>query len=108
MRDKSIIRGDLYKKLRQLGMNLPKAVKTVKRYERGDMTIMDILESCGEVEYVKSYDKWHCDLCCSENETIDYRVIRPSGLEMLVTCYLGCTGMSIEKVEKNNIVRTSK
>lgn len=107
MRDKSIIRGDLYKKLRQLGMNLPKAVKTVKRYERGDMTIMDILESCGKVEYVKSYDKWHCDLCCSDNETIDYRVIRPSGLEMLVTCYLGCTGMSIEKVEKKNIVRAS-
>ena len=104
MRDKDIIRGDMYKKLRQLGMNLPKAVKTVKRYERGDMTIMDILKSCGEVEYIKSYNEWHCDLCDHDNETIDYRIVRPSGLEMLVTCYLGCTGMEIKKIEKKNIV----
>ena len=107
MRDKYIIRGELYKQLRQLGMNLPTAVKSVKKYEKGDISLMDILKKCGTVEYVKSYNKWHCDLCCSDNETIDYRVIRPSGLEMLVTCYLGCTGMSIEKVEKNNIVRAS-
>ena len=50
MRDKSIVRGDLYKKLRQLGMNLPKAVKTVKRYERGDISIIEILS--GIVTYV--------------------------------------------------------
>ena len=104
MRDKDIIRGDMYKKLRQLGMNLPTAVKSVKRHERGDMTIMDILKSCGEVEYIKSYDEWHCDLCDHDNETIDYRIVRPSGLEMLVTCYLGCTGMEIKKIEKKNIV----
>ena len=100
MRDKSIIRGDMYKKLRQLGMNLPKAVKTVKRHERGDISIIEILEECGTVEYINSYDRWHCDLCDHDNETIDYRIVRPSGLEMLVTCYLGCTGMSIEKIEK--------
>ena len=100
MRDKSIVRGDLYKKLRQLGMNLPKAVKTVKRYERGDISIIEILEECGTVEYINSHDEWHCDLCDHDNETIDYKVTRPSGLEMLVTCYSGCTGMSIEKIEK--------
>ena len=100
MRDKYIIRGELYKKLRELGMNLPKAVKAVKRYERGDITIMDILEKCGEVEELNRYGRWHCDLCDHDNETIDYRIVRPSGLEMLVTCYLGCTGMSIEKIEK--------
>lgn len=107
MRDKDIIRSELYKKLRQLGMNLLNATKTVKRYERGDMTIMDILKNCGEVKYVKSYDKRHCDLCDSENETIDYKITRPSGLEMLITCYLGCTGMEIKKIEKKNIVRAS-
>ena len=54
MRDKSIIRGDLYKKLRQLGMNLPNVVKLVKKHEKRDISLMDILEKCGEVEYVKS------------------------------------------------------
>ena len=100
MRDKYIIRGELYKQLRQLGMNLPTAVKSVKRHERGDITIMDILKSCGEVEYVKSYDKWHCDLCDHDNMNIDYKVTRPSGLVMLVTCYSDCAGMSIESVNK--------
>lgn len=102
MRDKSIIRSELYKKLRQLGMNLPNAVKAVKRYERGDIYLTDILEECGTVEELRRYNKWHCDLCDSENETIDYRIVRPSGLEMLVTCYSGCVGMEIRKIEKRN------
>lgn len=104
MRDKSIIRGDLYKRLRKLGMNLPSAVKAVKRYERGDIYLMDILEECGTVEELRRYNRWHCDLCDSENETIDYRIVRPSGLEMLVTCYSGCAGMEIRDIRKENII----
>lgn len=61
---------------------------------------MGILEKCGTVEELRVYDEWHCDLCCSDNETIDYRVIIPSRLEMLVTCYSGCTGMEIRNIEK--------
>lgn len=103
MRDKSIIRGELYKKLRILGMNLPNAIKLVKKHEKRDISLMDILEKCGEVEELNRYGRWHCDLCGSENETIDYKITRPSGLEMLVTCYLGCTGMEIKKIEKSGI-----
>jgi len=69
---------------------------------------MGILEKCGTVEELRVYDERHCDLCCSDNETIYYRVIRPSGLEMLVTCYSGCTGMEIRNIEKMTKLLASK
>ena len=104
MRNKYLVRGNLVKALKVMGLSLPEAVNSAKKYNNGLLDLYDLMNLCGTIEEIESHSTGYCDLCSVEGYESVCKLTRPSGLEMLVYLKYGCVGLSLQKVEKNGEV----
>lgn len=102
MRNKYLVKGDLVKGLRSVGIKLPDAVQLAKKYDKGVLTLEDIItEHIGNVISINTSNEYECASCGALNYDIVYKN-NYKGNTIIIHCHKGCSGMYIARIDKND------